>query len=326
MQIRFSEMIEFNGMRLDVAGDSLFDDAGCDVKLTRGEFAILTALARRQGQVLSRDQLLDAASGRSADAFDRSIDNLIPRLRRKIEPDPSKPQLILSIRGAGYKLSSGTDAGKAVRDASTAYRCSILVLPFVNLSDGRELSHFAAACLHGVDDRAQARRRRRACLRCGRRRRVRQSSQARVRYIVRGSVRRSAGDIRVNAQMIDAGTGAPVWAERFDGKFARIFAFETEISARIARAIDLEVVSAESRERPDRTGDLNIRDLATRGYARLYRPRTPEIFAAARGFFERALRIDDRNAEALARPGAHACFGRPLPLERRSGPAGSPRR
>ena len=300
MQIRFSEMIEFNGMRLDVAGHSLFDDAGRDVKLTRGEFAILTALARRQGQVLSRDQLLDAASGRSADAFDRSIDNLISRLRRKIEPDPSKPQLILSIRGAGYKLSSGTDAGKAVRDASTAYRCSILVLPFVNLSDGRELSHFAAAVstalMTGLKHVAGAELVCAAGAGAG----VRQSSQARVRYIVRGSVRRSAGDIRVNAQMIDAGTGAPVWAERFDGKFARIFAFETEISARIARAIDLEVVSAESRERPDRTGDLNIRDLATRGYARLYRPRTPENLAAARGFFERALRIDDRNAEALA--------------------------
>jgi two-component system, OmpR family, torCAD operon response regulator TorR len=50
-------------MRLDVAGHSLFDDAGRDVKLTRGEFAILTALVRRPGQVLSRDQLLDAVSG-----------------------------------------------------------------------------------------------------------------------------------------------------------------------------------------------------------------------------------------------------------------------
>ena len=87
MQIRLSETIEFSGMRLDVAGHSLFDGAGREMKLTRGEFAILTALARRPGQVLSRDQLLDAVSGRSADAFDRSIDNLVSRLRRKIEPD-----------------------------------------------------------------------------------------------------------------------------------------------------------------------------------------------------------------------------------------------
>jgi adenylate cyclase len=298
MQIRLSETIEFSGMRLDVAGHSLFDGAGREMKLTRGEFAILTALARRPGQVLSRDQLLDAVSGRSADAFDRSIDNLVSRLRRKIEPDPSNPQIILSVRGVGYKLSSGTHVGRAARATSTAYRCSILVLPFANLSGGRELSHFAAAVstalTTGLSHVPGAE------FVCAAGAGPRQSDQARVRYIVRGSARRSADDIRVNAQMIDAGTGAPVWAERFDGKFGRMFAFESEISARIARAIDLAVVSAESREGPNRGGGLDIRDLMTRGYAGLYRPRTAQNLGAARSFFERALRIDGRNAEALA--------------------------
>jgi adenylate cyclase len=300
MQTRLSETIEFNGMRLDVAGHSLLDDAGRDVKLTRGEFAILTALLRRPGQVLSRDQLLDAVSGRGADAFDRSIDNLVSRLRRKIEPDPRKPRLIVSVRGVGYKFSPRPEAGKALSPVRAVSQCSILVAPFANLSGGRELSHFAAAVstnltsglrhvvgaepVCAVDAAAG----------------VHRSGQAGTHYILRGWVRRSRRQIRLDAQMIDAWTGAPVWAERFDGKFADMFALEGEISARIVRGIDLELVIAESRNGPDRAGDLNIQDLVTRGYADLYRPRTARNLASARHFFERVLRVDDRNAEALA--------------------------
>jgi len=130
--------INFSGMTLDIPGHSLIDSAGRRVKLTRGEFAILAALARRCGWVLSRDQLLDAVSGRNADAFDRSIDNLIARLRRKIESDAKKPRIILTVRGAGYKLSSLEQAAPQL-PLTVAHRCSILVLPFANLSGGPEL-------------------------------------------------------------------------------------------------------------------------------------------------------------------------------------------
>jgi adenylate cyclase len=283
-------------MRLDLPGRSLRDASGHELQLTRGEFAILTALARRPGQVLSRDQLLDAVSGRSAEAFDRSIDNLISRLRRKVEPDAKKPRFILSVRGAGYKLSPRADPGKSPPAAAASPRCPILVVPFSNLSGGRELTHLAETVsvalmtelrhVIGAEIVSADRRRR--------------NSLAAARYVVRGSVRRSAGDIRVNAQMIQARTGALIWAERFDGKLADIFAFESEVSARVARAVDLELVNAESGDNSDRTGCLDIHDLVTRGYAGLYRPRTAENLAGARGFFTHALRLDDRNAEALA--------------------------
>ena len=283
--------VDFNGMRLDIPGRSLLDPSGREVPLTRGEFSILTALARRPGQVLSRDQLLDAVSGRSADAFDRSIDNLVSRLRRKIEPDPKKPRIILSVRGAGYKFSSRPDAGSALPAAGAAPRCPILVVPFSSPSGGHALSELATAVSttlmtelrHVIG--AQI---------------VGAADAGRARYIVRGSIRRSAGGIRVNAQMIDAGTGAPVWAERFDGKLADIFAFESDVTARIARAIDLELVNAESRHSSESAAGLNIHDLVTRGYARLYQPRTAEHLAVARGFFAHALRLDNHSAEALA--------------------------
>ena len=75
MQGHLSNLVEtigFNGMVLDVAGHSLVDAGGREVRLTQGEFAILVALARRPGQVLSREQLLDAVSGRCADGADGS--------------------------------------------------------------------------------------------------------------------------------------------------------------------------------------------------------------------------------------------------------------
>ena len=72
------------------------------VALSAGEFGLLAALASHPQRVLSRDQLLDLARGREAQAFDRSIDVQVSRLRRKIEADPREPALIKTVRGGGY--------------------------------------------------------------------------------------------------------------------------------------------------------------------------------------------------------------------------------
>jgi DNA-binding response OmpR family regulator/pimeloyl-ACP methyl ester carboxylesterase len=99
-------VLEFAGYRLDLAGRSLVNEAGKEIPLTRNEFGLLEAFAQRPGRVLSRDQLLNALAGREADAYDRSIDMLVVRLRRKIEPDPKRPRLIVTIPGSGYKLAA----------------------------------------------------------------------------------------------------------------------------------------------------------------------------------------------------------------------------
>src|SRR4030095_4782090 len=80
----------------------LYDARGTLVSLTAGEFDLLVALARNAGQVLSRDQLLDLTKGRSAGAFDRSVDVQLSRLRHKLESDPPRPMLIKTVRGGGY--------------------------------------------------------------------------------------------------------------------------------------------------------------------------------------------------------------------------------
>ncbi len=80
-------------------------ETGAEQPLTTAEFKLLAVFLERPRFVLSREQLLDLTSGRTAHVFDRTIDNQVSRLRRKIEPDPSSPSLITTVRGGGYSLS-----------------------------------------------------------------------------------------------------------------------------------------------------------------------------------------------------------------------------
>ena len=84
---------------------------GKELELTAYEFALLRALAERRGHIVTREQLLDLAKGSSSDAFDRSIDVRISRLRQKLGDDPRRPALLKTVRGAGYVLAA--DEGDA---------------------------------------------------------------------------------------------------------------------------------------------------------------------------------------------------------------------
>lgn len=94
--------LQFAGWTLDTAARRLVDAGGAEVVLTTGEFELLQVLARHGGRVLSRDFLLEQTRGREAAPFDRTIDVLIGRLRRKLGDNADEPQLIKSVRGAGY--------------------------------------------------------------------------------------------------------------------------------------------------------------------------------------------------------------------------------
>ena len=94
--------LRFAGWELDTAARRLTGAQGQDVTLTSGEFDLLCAFAQHPGRVLSRDFLLEQTRGREAAPFDRTIDVQIGRLRRKLEADAENPQIIKSVRGAGY--------------------------------------------------------------------------------------------------------------------------------------------------------------------------------------------------------------------------------
>ena len=94
----------FAGWVLDLGARQLLDSQGLEVVLTSGEFDLLKALVEHAGRVLSRDFLLEATRRREAGPFDRTIDVQVGRLRRKLGDDAAQPQLIKSVRGAGYIL------------------------------------------------------------------------------------------------------------------------------------------------------------------------------------------------------------------------------
>jgi len=97
--------IVFNDWKLDTTSRSLWDPRGQEVHLTRAEFDLLAVLASRAGRAQTRDQLLDAIAGRDSAPFDRTIDVLIARLRRKLEADPKVPKMIVTMPGFGYKFA-----------------------------------------------------------------------------------------------------------------------------------------------------------------------------------------------------------------------------
>ncbi|MGG6896942.1 response regulator [Rhizobium sp. BR 315] len=103
------EIIGFEGWRLNISRRQVLDPEGQEVELTTGEYEMLTAFVRNAGRVLTREVLMDLTRGRNLEAFDRTIDAQIVRLRRKIETDPKKPQFIKAVRGVGYVFTAKLD-------------------------------------------------------------------------------------------------------------------------------------------------------------------------------------------------------------------------
>jgi len=99
-----TDRYRFAGWLLDRRARRLLAPDGAEVTLTSGEFDLLSVFVQHPGRVLSRDFLLESTRGREAAPFDRTIDVQVGRLRKKLEADPQAPQLLKSVRSAGYVL------------------------------------------------------------------------------------------------------------------------------------------------------------------------------------------------------------------------------
>ncbi len=120
-----------------------------------------------------------------------------------------------------------------------------------------------------------------------------------VDYVLEGSVRRDRNRVRVNAQLIDAGTGAHIWADRFDREIADLFQLQSEITGRIARALHIELIEAESRKAERKLDNPDAYDLAMRAWSVLYnRPQSPETNSEAERLIDAALRLDPNEPRA----------------------------
>ena len=185
-------------------------------------------------------------------------------------------------------------------------RLSIVVLPFRNLSNDPEQEYFADGITDDLTtdlsrisgqlcDRAQHRFTYKGkpvdAKQIGR--------ELGVRYVLEGSVRRAGDQVQVNVQLIDAESGAHVWADRFDTDRATSPKAQSEITGRLARTLHLELVQdAGRRIEQEKAVDPDARDLVMRGWAWFYRPTPPANRQEAQRAFERALEIDPRSVDA----------------------------
>ena len=104
-----NQLLKFGEWTLNIDQQEISKKSSKPIELSTGEFRLLLAFIENPKKILSRDQLLDIVSNRSLAAFDRSIDNQISRLRKKIELDPKKPKYIKTVWGGGYSFNSSIE-------------------------------------------------------------------------------------------------------------------------------------------------------------------------------------------------------------------------
>jgi adenylate cyclase len=218
--------------------------------------------------------------------------------------------LIVIVGGAWYFLAGNRTAPVASNAApAEAAHLSIVVLPFANLSGDPAQDYFADGITENLTtDLARIRdsfviARNTAFTFKGKAIDAKEiGKELGVRYVLEGSVQRDQNRVRVNAQLIDAQSGAHLWADRFEEDVADLFKLQDQVVARLANTLGVELIKAEA-QRDERIAHPDAFDLTMRGRAlqmHAQEQRTKENNNAARAMFERALAIDPNDPGALA--------------------------
>jgi adenylate cyclase len=211
------------------------------------------------------------------------VDVLVGRLRRKIEPDPKNPRLIVTVPGVGYRFAERATrktiaASPAPVATSGLDRPSLAVLPFANLSGDPEQDYFADGMVEEITTALSRVRwffviaRNSSFTYKGRPVDVKQvGRELGVRYVLEGSVRKAGERVRITAQLVETESGVHVWADRFDGVLANIFDLQDEITASVVGAIEPQLRDAElMRAARHRPANPTAYDCFLRGMARYY--------------------------------------------------------
>jgi TolB-like protein/Tfp pilus assembly protein PilF len=318
------EMFLFEGFRLDRRGLSQQDARGVFAPVAIGSRAlgVLRVLVEADGELVSKDKIM-AAVWPGTVVEDNNLTVQISALRHVLDRGRPEGSHIQTVAGRGYRFAAvvtrhAGDSGisptrVAVIGTRSPPPLSIVVLPFTNLDKDVDREYFA----DGITDDLTTDlsriagsfviARRTAFTYKGKAVDVRQiGRELGVRYALEGSLRRSGRQVRANTQLIDTGTGAHLWAERFDRDSRDLFALQDEITGRIAFALNLELIAAEV-TRPANHPDALDRIL--RGRAALSRPLSRDTYAEAIGQFEHALALDPQSVDAQSWL-AHALAGR----------------
>lgn len=214
------------------------------------------------------------------------------------------PATAVSKESSLPTLSAGEAGDYAIR--ATAPRLSIVVIPFSNLSNDPEQEYFADGITEDLTtDLSRISgsfviARNTAFASKGKPVDAKQiGRELGVRYALEGSVRRTGDQVRVNVQLVDTESGAHLWADRFDTDRSNLAEAQNEITGRLARTLNLELVAAADRRiEQERALNPDARDIIMRGWALYYRPPSPASRREAQRVFEQALELDAQSVDA----------------------------
>ncbi len=306
----------FDGFRLEPGGLFRLDATGGDEPVLLGSraFDLLRLLVERHGDVVAKDAIMGAVWPGAA-VEEANLTMQVATLRRVLDLDRTQRSRIQTIPGRGYRFAAPvtqthdetTHPGEAGVGLLLPRRPSIAVLPFENLSDDPGQGYFADGMVEEIITALSRIRwlfviaRNSSFIYKGHNIDVRQiGRELGVRYLLEGSVRKSAGRVRIGAQLIDAIAGVHLWADHFDGALGDIFELQDRVAASVAAVIEpaLEAIEIQrSFARPTR--DLTAYDLYLRALPDCF---SFEKQAAIRALalFEQAIVRDPHFGPALA--------------------------
>jgi TolB-like protein len=297
------DQVRFGRFQLDLGRHELLRD-GLPLAIGSRALDILCVLASAKGEIVSKDQLMARVwSGLVVE--ESNIHVHVSGLRRALDDGTGGATYVVTVPGRGYRLN-GLEREPTLRDdvsldetRALPAKPSIAVLPFTNLSGDPQQDYFADGIVEEITT-ALSRMRWLFVI-------ARNSSftfkgkavdikvvgrELGVRYVLEGSVRKASNRVRVSGQLIDATSGAHLWADRFDGGLEDVFDLQDQVTAKVIGAIAPKLEQAEM-ERAERkpTESLDAYDYYLRGIASTY-PGTKDRITDALLQFQKAIELD----------------------------------
>jgi TolB-like protein len=283
---------------------------GTPVVLGSRPMDLLCILAAARGQLVTKDELLSKVWP-DVIVEENNIQVQVSALRKALGDGQDGASYIVTVPGRGYRFA-GSSTASLVLDAEALQpplrvpdRPSIAVLPFTNVGGDAEQESFA----DGIsEDIITALTRHRWFLVIARNSSFSYKAQPTdvkqvatelgARYVLQGSVRKSAQRVRVTAQLVDASSGIQIWTERFDRELAEIFSVQDEIAEKVAGAIEPELLKHEGGQAAQRaTGSLTAWNLVRQG-TWYFHQLTEATHLRSRALFREAVRLDPQFPEA----------------------------
>jgi len=301
--------ISFGRFRLDLARRELRRGEK-PVRLGSRALDILCVLASARGKVVSKDELMERVWA-GVVVEEHNIQVHISALRRALAEDGDGESWIVTVPGRGYRLlpqpgPPAADNATAEPRAPVPEQPSLAVLPFLNLSSDPEQEYFADGMVEEIITALSRIRwlfviaRNSSFTYKGQTADVKRvGRELGVRYVLEGSVRKSGNRVRITCQLIDAGTGAHLWADHFDGPLEDVFDLQDRVASTVAGVIEPALQEAETTRSTARpTTDLTAYDLFLRAHAMVWS--SARQIPEALDLLEQAIARDPLYGPALA--------------------------